>query len=347
MFESLRPVGLLAKTIDRSFLILSLKRTGQPPEPIAKDVRAALDEISSFYQSAGEALFPTPAPISPVQQMVRRLERGVVIDLSWESAYQPAFAEIKERYQAYGNNRTARARFFRHDAPSPAILCIHGYGGGDYSIEEIAFPVKWLYSLGFDVLLPQLPFHGHRSVEGGWPIFPNAGRTALTNEGFAQAAFDLRALIGFLLQRGAPSVSVTGMSLGGYTTSLLATVEERLSLAAPMIPFASFANLVWEHGRGTTAQKRAIQNGVDEATLAEAFAVHNPLRRSPKLQPEKILIGAGEFDRVTPKEHAYQLKEHFKSPHFVLFPGGHLLQIGRRHFFKALKERARDLQLIG
>jgi pimeloyl-ACP methyl ester carboxylesterase len=344
LFEKLSP--LLAKAVDYSFLNLTLKRSSKPSAPIQKSARTDLDALTTFYKSQHDNFFPSPDPISPLQQWIRPLDGGAVLDLSWESDYQPTYPEIKERYQAYGKNRTAHARFFRHDKPSPALLCIHGYGGGKYSIEELAFPVRWLYKLGFDVLLPQLPFHGDRALEGGWPIFPNAGRAAITNEGFGQSIFDLRALTHFLLKRGAPSVSVTGMSLGGYTTSLLATVEPILSFAAPMIPFASYASLLWEHGKGHTAQARATSVGIDEAALSEAYAIHTPLRRAPQLPPERILIGAGDFDQVTPKEHAYQLQAHFQTPHFVLFPGGHLLQVGRRQFFTALKERVRALGIL-
>jgi pimeloyl-ACP methyl ester carboxylesterase len=339
------PLSLIAKAVDRSFLLLTLRRP-RKVGPIQKNTRVELDKLISFYQNLGDDFFSKPNIISPVQQWVRALPDGAVLDLSWESSYEPAFPEIRERYQAYGNNRIARARFFRHESPQPALLCIHGYGGGRYSIEELAFPVRWLYSLGFDVLIPQLPFHGHRVAARGWPLFPDVGRAAITNEGFGQAAFDLRALIQFLQQRGAHSVSATGMSLGGYTASLLATLEPMLSFVAPMIPFASFANLVWEHSKGLAAQEHANSVGIDEDVLAATFSVHTPLQRAPLLAPERILLGAGAYDLVTPKEHAYRLQAHFQTSHLVLFPGGHLVQTGRRQFFTALKERVRALGII-
>ena len=44
------------------------------------------------------------------------------------------------------------------------------------------------------------------------------------NEGFGHAIYDLRALAMFLRKRGASAVGVMGMSLGGYTTGLWASV---------------------------------------------------------------------------------------------------------------------------
>lgn len=346
LLSRLNPISLLAKATDHGFLTMTLRHSGEPPGQIPKNAREAMLELASFYQSLGEGFYPTPEAAAPVQRWIKAIEGGAVIDLSWESQYQPAFPEIRERYQGHGNNRTAHARFYRHETPRPAIICIHGYGGGHYSIEEFSFPVRWLFSLGLDVILPVLPFHQKRASTDGWPIFPNAGRVAMTNEGFGQAVFDLRALISFLLERGAPSVSVLGMSLGGYTTSLLATVEDRLSFAAPMIPFASYADLVWDHGQGLATQQRAIKAGIQKEDLAEAFAIHTPLKRAPKLSKERVMVAAGDADRVTPKEHAQKLKEHFQTEHFVLFPGGHLLQFGRGEAFRTLAKRLAALGLI-
>ena len=346
LFEKVTPLNLLSHAVDKSFLSLILTLSAKPDGPIGAHERAELESLTAFYRGLGEGFFPEPPAISPVQQRVRALPDGTALDLSWTSGYEPAFPGIRERYQAYGNNRIARARFFRHEQPRPLIICVHGYGGGRYAIEERAFPVRWLFSLGFDVLLPQLPFHEDRAINGSRTFFPNPSRAAITNEGFGQAIFDLRALTHFFLRRGAPSVSVVGMSLGGYTTSLLATVEPSLSFIAPMIPFASYAKLVWDHGRGGALQASALKVGIDERVLAEVFAIHSPLDRAPKIAPERVLLGAAEVDRVTPKEHAYQLQAHFQTPHFVLFSGGHLVQAGRRKFFTALKERVRALGIV-
>lgn len=47
-----------------------------------------------------------------------------------------------------------------------------------------------------------------------------------------------------------------GMSLGGYSTSLLATVEPRLAFAVPIIPLASVADFALEQGQLGAAPAR-------------------------------------------------------------------------------------------
>ena len=76
-----------------------------------------------------------------------------------------------------------------------------------------------------------------------------------------------------------------GMSLGGYTTSLWASVAGPgdvggLDFAVAMIPAVSMARLMWRHGEHSPrAASRAIKAGITEDLLVDAFAVHAPTTR--------------------------------------------------------------------
>jgi dienelactone hydrolase len=171
-------------------------------------------------------------------------------------------------------------------------------------------------------------------------VWPSVN-VARTNEGFAHALFDLRALCAWLRARHA-EVAVTGMSLGGYTTALLATVEP-MALAAPMIPVASFADLLWAHGEGRPERLRAEREGITREMLGEAMALHTPLRRVPAVPPERVLVMTAAGDRIAPPEHGARLAAHFGAEE-LRFAGGHLLQLGRGDAFRAL---ARKLAALG
>jgi pimeloyl-ACP methyl ester carboxylesterase len=125
---------------------------------------------------------------------------------------------------------------------------------------------------------------------------------------------------------------VMGMSLGGYTTSLLATVDDRLSFAVPMIPLASIAHLARSLGRftGSPDEQRAQFEGLEAAHRAVS-----PLARPSRVDPARMLVLAAEGDRITPIEHARSLSQHFGAPLHV-FPGGHILQFGRAEAFRAV-----------
>ena len=193
------------------------------------------------------------------------------------------------------------------------------------------WPVEWLFAKGLDVALPVLPFHAVRAPRTGAAIFPGSD-PRITNEGFRQAVLDLRSLARHLRERGAPSVGVMGMSLGGYTTALLATVDDDLRFAVPMIPLASIAHMARRMGRftGNDAEQTAQFEG-----LEAAHRPVSPLARAPRIDPDRMLVLAAERDRITPIEHSHWISEHFRAPMHV-FPGGHILQFGRAEAFRAV-----------
>jgi pimeloyl-ACP methyl ester carboxylesterase len=135
---------------------------------------------------------------------------------------------------------------------------------------------------------------------------------------------------------------VMGMSLGGYTAALLATIEDRLSFAVPMIPLASIAHLVRRMGRltGNADEQRAQFEGLEAAHRAVS-----PLARAPRVGAERMLVVAAEGDRITPIDHARWLAQHFGAPLHV-FHGGHILQFGRAEAFRAVGRMLSRLGLL-
>jgi pimeloyl-ACP methyl ester carboxylesterase len=273
---------------------------------------------------------------------VRALRGGEVVDAYWPSAFIPHSEAVADRYLGYAENRVAAARLFLHKGrPRPAVLLLHGYRAGQWAVEERVWPIEWLFEKGLDVVLPVLPFHAVRAPRGG-PVFPGSD-PRITNEGFRQSVFDLRALSRYLRDRGAPHVGAMGMSLGGYTTSLLATVDAELSFAVPMIPLASIAHLARSLGRftGDAGEQRAQFEGLEAAHRAVS-----PLARPSRVDPGRMLVLAAEGDRITPIDHARWLAEHFGAPLHV-FPGGHILQFGRADAFRAVGRLLGRLGLFG
>jgi pimeloyl-ACP methyl ester carboxylesterase len=315
-------------------------RVPRPAPGATEDRRALLVEVAQFYKNLGEKFFPAPSAIAPRAEKRGKLDGGEILDLAWPSEYAPHFAAARDAYLSVEANRRACARLFKHDGgPRNTIVLLHGYRAGQFFIEERAYPVRWLYKLGLDVVLFTLPFHALRGGKNA-PDWPSVN-PARTNEGFGQAIFDLRALIAWL---GAPSLAVSGMSLGGYTSSLLATVMP-LDFVCPIIPVASFPELFWAHGEGRPERARAEREGITVELLQAAMAIHTPVLRAPKVAPEQVLVVAAEGDRIAPPEHAHRLARHFGGEELVL-PGGHVLQLGRRDAFAALARRLAERGLI-
>jgi pimeloyl-ACP methyl ester carboxylesterase len=301
------------------------------------DRLSALREVTALYDRPEHydpdgGFFAPPELISPRVVPVRSLRGGEVADWYWPSAFDLHCVEVADRYLGCEENRTAAARVFLHGGgPRPAVILLHGYRAGQWALEERLWPIDWLFENGLDVVLPVLPFHAVRARRRGAPLFPGSD-PRITNEGFRQAVLDVRTLARHLRERGAPDVGVMGMSLGGYTTSLLATLERRLSFAVPMIPLASIAHMARGLGRltGTPDEQRA-----QFEALEGAYRPVSPLARPLLLDPGRVLVLGAEGDRITPLDHARWLATHFGAPLHV-FHGGHILQFGRGEAFRAV-----------
>jgi pimeloyl-ACP methyl ester carboxylesterase len=321
-----------AAVFDRAVVIAARAQNGRSrAESLSHDDRMkALASIRDAYANV-EDFFPAPAPIAPSLARVRTMRHVAVLDASWPSEFETYLADIREKYASHVANRTAYARLFVAPKPRRAIVLIHGYMAGQWAIEERAWPIAWLTER-YDVALAVLPFHAVRAERNrrGPPPFPGPD-PRVTNEGFRQSMMDLRSLVRFLRARGAPSVGVMGMSLGGYSAALLATVERDLAFAAPIIPLASLADFARDQGRLGEGPRADVQH----AALEEAYRIVSPLARPSLVPSERVLVVAAHGDRITPISHAERLAAHFGA-RVVRFEGGHLLQFGRGEAFRTI-----------
>jgi dienelactone hydrolase len=348
---ALRLLGSAASAVDRAFVAamqVSNRRVRARAEALSHDERIeSLARIAKTYGapelfSDRAAFFPPPPPVVPTQRYVRDLAwGGECVEVSWPSAFTPFDAHVGERYLAHVPNRTAYARLYGKGGARPAVIAIHGYLGGHWAIEERAWPIRSLNRWGLDVATAVLPFHGVRARPGsGAPPFPG-GDPRVTNEGFRQVVADLRSLAGILRARGATHVGVTGMSLGGYSTALLATLEADLAFAVPLIPLASVADFARDQGRLGAGEDAALQH----AALEAANRVVSPFARPSLVPPERMLIAAADADRVTPIAHAERLAAHFDVP-LLRVHGGHLLQTWRATAFREMKAMLRKNGIV-
>lgn len=339
------------------------------------DARTRLVELAAAYGD-GTLGLPSrffPAPTTPDVRLVPVGDGPLgtqVVDLSFPSDYQPFLPAARDFYLSVTENLTAHARWWTSDRGRPTIVLLHGWGGGNHWVTARAFVVPYWLRHGYDVVAFQLPFHGHRAPAGSGALFPSPNPLR-TNEGFGHAIYDLRALAGFLRGRGASAVGVMGMSLGGYTTALWASVAGPPSAGPPsapgeaasagarneidaggvdfavaMIPAVSMAKLMWRHGETSPVRRRAAKAGITEDLLVDAFAVHTPTTRPARLPRERLFVIAGRGDRITPPEQAEALAAHW-GVEIGWFDGGHLAQVGRGDALRIVRKSLGNLGFTG
>ncbi|HKY39463.1 MAG TPA: CocE/NonD family hydrolase [Polyangiaceae bacterium] len=337
-------LGSAAAAVDRvatAAVTAHAARSGQKrPRPHADRLKLLTRLEQRFREAPLEQFFAATRPISPGERAVRALgSDGKVVDLSWESGYEPLDPEVRDRYASAPENALAVARHYARGKARPVAILIHGYMAGPFAFEERVWPIARFDRAGFDVVLFTLPFHASRARHGygAVPEFP--GEDPRVNvEGFRQAVFDLQNLIDWLLRQGHPRVGVIGMSLGGYTASLLATAEPRLDFVVPVIPLSSLGDFAREQGSLSPVPEEAA---VQHALLESIYRRIDPVSRPALVSSERCLVVAAKADRVTPAAHARRLSTHLRAP-LHSFYGGHLLQLGRAQAFERVIELMLD-----
>ncbi len=298
-------------------------------------------------------VFPAPAADIRVEvagdaPLPRAWKPGRLRSLRFESPFVPLHPELRVSYLDHQRNRTAWAQHWTHaDGPRATLVVVHGFMASPYWVNRAFFQLPWFYGHGYDILLVTLPFHGrrrdapwHYSGEG---LF--AGGFSHLTESMAHALHDLRAWVDHLVRSGAPQVGITGMSLGGYLSSLLAAVDDRLSFSIPNVPVTSLTDIVesWAPA-GWLVEAGLRRAGVTIEQLRDAMALTSPLTWPARVPHERRFIIAGLGDRLAPPSHARALWRHWDQPQVHWFPGNHVLHVEQGAY---LKQMGRFLQAVG
>lgn len=317
-------------------------------------LRAEVHEARALWEARGFADKPETYHVAPpalLEPSIRGARvRGFDYEhVSFESGYEPLSDEPgRTRWLDYERNRTAHAWVMRHaDASRPWLVCIHGYQMGHPLIDFSAFDPRWLHHrLGMNLLLPVLPLHGPRKIGRRSGDGFIAGDILDSVHAEAQAMWDMRRLISWARAQGGTRIGVYGLSLGGYNTALLASVEPGLACAIPGIPATDFTRLVWRHGPPLQIQ-RFEHLGLKLSEAQEALRVVSPLVLEPNVPMAHRAIFGGTADRLVPPDQVRDLWRHWGRPQIVWYPGAHLTFPLHRPVRALVEETLRGAGLTG
>ena len=309
-----------------------------------------------FYGELAEAQDPTvsfPAPTSvprissrPANPIAEWMAHGRVHNIRFNSSFEAVNPALRDQCRGYERNNVVYAQHWRHDdGPHPTLCVIHGFLGSAYLANGLFLSLPWFYRSGYDVLLYTLPFHGRRAEK--YSPFSGYGYFAHGFAGFAeamaQAVFDFRSLIDYLEFTGVDRVALTGISLGGYTSALIACVDERIQAVIPNVPVVTPEATVddWFPANMLVALNRRIaQTDPDLAAAASRYT--SPLNYPPLVPKDRRLIITGLGDRFAPPQQAELLWRHWDRCAFHWFPGNHLLHISQPDYLRRMTRFMRD-----
>ena len=260
--------------------------------------------------------------------------------LTFTSPFTPLNPAAQSAFARLRRNGTAHAEHWCHDdRPRPTLIVIHGFAADMPWLNDHALELRSLYRAGHDVLFFTFPHHGARAEPflpfRGYGVFGNG--LLHFNEVTLQAVQDLRVLIDHLRARGVERIGAAGISLGGYTAALLASVDDRLDYCIPVVPGVSpiDAFLDWQP-TGMLLSRLMRSQGVGVAEMRGLIAVHNPLSYTSPMAGERVLIIGGTGDLVTRAHHVELLHRHWPGSTMHWFAGTHLLHLGRADYLQRM-----------
>jgi hypothetical protein len=289
------------------------------------------EDALAFYEARGWVDDPSSFHLNPPaleRVTLSRVYRPRLpyLHLRASSGYQPHPGEPgRQRWLGQAPTRTLHAWMLRHAGrPRPWLVCIPGYRMGHPLVDFTGFRARWLHqTLGLNVAVPVLPLHGPRRVgrRGGDGFF--SGDFIDTVHAQAQAVWDIRRLIGWLRAQGAPGVGIYGVSLGGYTAALVASLEDGLACVIAGIPATDFVRLARAHAPALLV-RAAERAGFSFERIERLLRVVSPLALQPKVAHARRFLYAGLADRLASPDQASDLWRHWGEPRTLWYHGSHV-----------------------
>jgi hypothetical protein len=327
-------VGSVA--LDEAILTLAMAPDRYPHRADYERVGAELAAAVDLYTANGwiddpRSYHRTPPPLALDDvEVTRGWAHGLGYErIHFDSGFEPRPGEPgRERWLAFEANQRASAWVLRHDddVPRPWIVCVHGFGMGQAFMEFPAFHAMHLHrELGLNLIGPTLPLHGARkagSFSGDQFLSFDLMNSV---HGLTQAAWDIRRALSWVRAQTVPpaGVGMFGVSLGGYTTALLAALDPDLDLALAGIPVSDFPTL-FEAQSPPVIRRRSIEHGILGGPAEAVHRVVSPLAMAPLVRQESLAIFAGLGDRLAHPRQAHDLWSHWGEPRLRWYPGNHV-----------------------
>ncbi|WP_343710131.1 alpha/beta fold hydrolase [Mycobacterium sp.] len=310
-----------------------------------RDNLAFYAALAAEHDAAKSFPAPTARPRVTARRanpLAERVAHGKVENISFTSSFEAVNPSVRSQWHALSRNNVVQAQHWRHDdGPRPTLCVIHGFLGSAYLLNGRFFSLPWYYRAGYDVLLYTLPFHGRRGEKyspfSGYGYFAH-GLTGFA-EAMAQAVHDFRTILDYLRHTGVDRIALTGVSLGGYTASLIAAVDDRLEAVIPncpvVAPHATFDE--WFPANKVIALGLRLAD-ISWESLVAGLAYHCPLNYQPVVARERRLIITGLGDRFAPPRQAEMLWQHWDHCLLHWFPGSHLLHINKADYLRRMTQ---------
>ena len=323
------PVAVAGVLADELFVTVGRLRSGNA----AVDMALLRDEVgraaetlrAGGYVDEPALLHAAPGLPGETRLTVRRVIGRRFEHVSFPSVYEPPPGMVRAaEWRDRQGNHTAHAYLVRRDdRPRPWVVVIHGYSRGEPIDLHLMGAWHIHRSLGANVVFPVLPLHGPRGRATNIDRFPSVD-PIVNLYGLSQAVRDVRSVIAWIRSEGATDVAVYGVSLGGHTAALLASLEPDLAGVVAGVPTSDFTALLVRSVARLDGEEAVEALGLLDDSVVTLNRLVSPLTLRPLVAPERRYIFAAVGDRIANAEQAVALWRHWERPQIEWFQGSHV-----------------------
>ena len=230
-------------------------------------------------------------------------------------------------------NNTVHAEYFApvgFGPKRPGVIVLHILGA-DFPLSR--YMAARLADRGVAALFVKLPYYGERRPQGKG----QEGKRFLSADidrnisAMRQAVCDVRRAAVWL--GGRPEVDrqrvgISGISLGGIVSSLVAAVDPAIRDGVFLLAGGDLSSILWGMPEGAAYRRQWIASGRNRQDLKVMTDPFDPLSYADRLIGKRLLFIAGKVDEVVPPSSTLLLWEAAGRPSIRWYDCGHYSAVG-------------------
>lgn len=232
-------------------------------------------------------------------------------------------------------NNTVHCEYFRPSGAGrrPAVVVLHILGG---DFELARFFCSGLATRNVAALFLKMPYYGPRRPPDS-PARMISSDPQQTVAGMRQAVLDIRRAAAWLAARDEvdpQQLGIFGISLGGITGALAASIEPRFAKGCFMLAGGDIGQVAWSNPKLDKLRGQWVENGGTKESFFELLKSVDPVTYAHRLQGRQILMLNASRDEVIPKSCTESLWKACGEPEIVWYDAGHYTAV--RYIFDGL-----------
>lgn len=264
-----------------------------------------------------DVFFEVPSSLADIDLNITSKENGYSIGEFGFESLRPS--------GDHPNDYVRGESFLNEVGNKPNVIFVHGWRMKGFDRVKKIFHDSIMNNLGWNMYYYTLPYHLERQPEaslysGEFMVSANINRTV---ESTRQAIVDLRALIQWMKNNKQGPVIIIGVSLGGFISNLVATLESEIDALVSIFYSNRLSYSIWNTIPGKYIRRDLESHGVNYNNLVKYWELVEPNQALPKINKENILLISAKHDQYVHIQDADLLWESWGKPTRYVYNCGH------------------------